>query len=721
MKITPEELIIQLEENVPDVYLRVCADVPLKRGGVKNKRCLLNLTTGDVFDKRKVDPSSMSNYRIPRQWMNVRENKEAIVWCGYQHAQITEAGITIVTWCFADDFHNPGTAHIDGDYTSSAIDVTDLPRSNKVDPEAIFNVAVSQPHIAAMAVVTPSREVMVYEDIENYGCLSYRGKPDIYLGEALMNTIHKAYDTRRIPHLVECFKKQFGIGYLGANKYVAFNSYKDVSPFMRAKPLVITNNANQALVDELNAIPLPDYTHCQFTEDMICFANRVNDEWVVLRWWMKSEEFHYVEVSRMYVNKTQAVQCRSDLLGHWAFSSAKLKAATFKSDRVVLESEDVFDGTKLEYFKNIAADSEHRSAALYMLTMYPEFEKMYKAGMDWLCNDYMTNPSQSSWKNFIEMNCGEVDWKAKNLNKMLGLNSYQMQAISRWRNTIDVTHLPYWKAYYARSIIRTMKNIFVSSSINNIDNKTFDYILSTMNEERLSGTYSGMLARTYDMYGKDAIHFIKDLNAISDGTQHYFSDTDTTVRRSYRYSMTIDGLYGDVIQMIQHEAYQDRIRPRFSSLDELLNIHRILTDLVNAEQAERDARRYANQEIGFSKYRPVWEKYEWEGNGRFCVIAPNKPIDIAHEGITLHHCVKTYISSVANGETNILFIRDVNKKDEPFFTVEVYKNSIRQVHGMHNCNVDSVAGLTEFVMQWAKTKKLKYSSSYANGLRVAPN
>ena len=89
-------------------------------------------------------------------------------------------------------------------------------------------------------------------------------------------------------------------------------------------------------------------------------------------------------------------------------------------------------------------------------------------------------------------------------------------------------------------------------------------------------------------------------------------------------------------------------------------------------------------------------------------MAPREPNDLAIEGMTLHHCVKSYIDRVTDGKTNIMFIRKKNELDKPFFTVEVDNTkTIQQVHGFGNCNADTVDGLADFVKAWAKDKKLK--------------
>ena len=717
-QITPSALIAELEENAPTIYARVIANVTDKKGESKLKKCVMNLTTGDVYAKKRIAASETCNFRLVRYYRNYQDQTDRdIIHYAYQNAQMHENGIVLTTWVFADHVNEPGTAAINFSWDTPNIE--NAPRGAKVDPDATYNIRLSKPRIAAMVLVTPEKEVLSWDDVPKYGYISkHHTTPDAYLSRALVLALHKATDTRRIPNLTECFKKQFDIGYLGANKYVVFDSFKDVSPFMRAKPLTATKCAQQDLVNSLNEIKLPDHTRNLLTEKTVCFADRLNDEWVVLRWHIKTQPGLFVEISRMYVNKTDAIQARSDLKGSWVYCRAKLKAETFMADRVVTQSDDVFDGTKLEYFKNISTELANQSAALYMLTLYPEFEKMYKSGLGWLCEEYLESPYSTSWKSFLDMHCGAIDWKAKNIHKFLGLNHHQVAEIQKWRENFLKQKLQYWEQYYARSIIRTMKNVFASEAINSVDNVTFDYILNTINVARLSGSYTGALARVYDMYGADAIHFIKDLNAISDGSQTLAAN-ENVPRYMRRYYMTVDTLFGDVFRMIQSGNYMDVLRPRFSSLEELENIHAVMTDLINADQAAHEARKNAQYEANFASQKPRWDKWEWEGNEQFCVIAPSKPVDIAQEGMTLRHCVRSYIPSVSAGETNIMFIREKGKENVPFFTVEVdRRNNIRQVHGMCNSNVCSVAGLTEFVTKWAKMKKLKYSEVYANGLRV---
>ena len=217
------------------------------------------------------------------------------------------------------------------------------------------------------------------------------------------------------------------------------------------------------------------------------------------------------------------------------------------------------------------------------------------------------------------------------------------------------------------------------------------------------------------MYHNDAMYFIRDLNAIRE-CETWF---ETVSQYGYQSRMNVDRLYFDTMSMINSGQYMDVIRPRFSSAEELFGHHQIMIDLINADAMKHAARVNAQYAEGFQKNSTRWKKWEWDEDDVFCVIAPSAPVDVAVEGITLRHCVKSYIPSISEGQTNIMFIRRKGQESEPFFTVEIdISGNIRQVHGMCNCNASSVDGLSEFIKKWTKAKKLKYNEYHANGIRA---
>lgn len=78
------------------------------------------------------------------------------------------------------------------------------------------------------------------------------------------------------------------------------------------------------------------------------------------------------------------------------------------------------------------------------------------------------------------------------------------------------------------------------------------------------------------------------------------------------------------------------------------------------------------------------EKYCFKDD-RFIIRPARSSQELINEGNMLHHCVATnYTKPYANGNTDILFIRDINKIDEPLVTVEVKDLIVRQAYGDHD-------------------------------------
>lgn len=97
---------------------------------------------------------------------------------------------------------------------------------------------------------------------------------------------------------------------------------------------------------------------------------------------------------------------------------------------------------------------------------------------------------------------------------------------------------------------------------------------------------------------------------------------------------------------------------------------------------------------------PALEKrFGFQKDG-FKVIPPNKATEISDEGALLHHCVGSYIERMAEGKTIILFIRQEQEPDKPFFTMEVKNSEVIQLHGFQNCNAPE--DVEKFVEVWKK-------------------
>lgn len=80
----------------------------------------------------------------------------------------------------------------------------------------------------------------------------------------------------------------------------------------------------------------------------------------------------------------------------------------------------------------------------------------------------------------------------------------------------------------------------------------------------------------------------------------------------------------------------------------------------------------------------IYDHLDYEADG-MKLILPSTPEELAAEGNALHHCVGGYADRVAKHECVILFLRQCEDADKPFFTVEVRNKKVVQVRGMGNC------------------------------------
>lgn len=71
------------------------------------------------------------------------------------------------------------------------------------------------------------------------------------------------------------------------------------------------------------------------------------------------------------------------------------------------------------------------------------------------------------------------------------------------------------------------------------------------------------------------------------------------------------------------------------------------------------------------------------------MVLPKSGEEIEAEGRALHHCVGTYVERVAKGETMILFIRRIEKPEEPYFTLEYRDGKVVQCRGKNNCSMNA--------------------------------
>lgn len=94
---------------------------------------------------------------------------------------------------------------------------------------------------------------------------------------------------------------------------------------------------------------------------------------------------------------------------------------------------------------------------------------------------------------------------------------------------------------------------------------------------------------------------------------------------------------------------------------------------------------------------------------KLLIRAAQSPEELYRESSKLRHCVRTYVDSVVEGNCAILFIRKTSEPDKPYFTLELSpKGEIIQCRGDRNCAYpEDVAEFLDRWQKWMKTKKKK--------------
>ncbi|XZN20333.1 PcfJ domain-containing protein [Clostridium perfringens] len=109
--------------------------------------------------------------------------------------------------------------------------------------------------------------------------------------------------------------------------------------------------------------------------------------------------------------------------------------------------------------------------------------------------------------------------------------------------------------------------------------------------------------------------------------------------------------------------------------------------------------------VGFMEhYKNLGEEYNYESE-KYIIVKPQKPIDLIKEGQALNHCVGSYIKSVANNKTTILFVREKDNIEKPFYTLEIKKDRLIQCRTKRNESYKENKEVKEFVDKYIKNIK----------------
>lgn len=153
-------------------------------------------------------------------------------------------------------------------------------------------------------------------------------------------------------------------------------------------------------------------------------------------------------------------------------------------------------------------------------------------------------------------------------------------------------------------------------------------------------------------------------------------------------------LYDDTLNM-QTLMYDGKVRDKYPK--HLKEAHDKVTLVYNLNQE------YFDHQIAVKLHNEC-KNLEYKDEN-FCIITPEDSSELINEGISLHHCVGSYVEKVNKGKTSILFLRRTEAPDESLITIEYQDGSIKQVRGL--CERLMTTKEREFFDKWVKKFKIK--------------
>ena len=334
--------------------------------------------------------------------------------------------------------------------------------------------------------------------------------------------------------------------------------------------------------------------------------------------------------------------------------------------------------SELMKFKGIELDT----CDLATLFQYPNLELLYKTKYN------IFIPALISSNNFKFLN-NISNPKYKNIKDILGRNKQELDMIYNWFISVDdkkysciLVFLLYGEytlkvqevielidvvteyeppsrnfySSYGDSIVGTIKNIISLLNEGYTLKKIIKYIQYQMDNKLFDGIYDCIY------YIRDYLHSLKLLNNSDKVSKGDLYPKDLVLnhdRAAFMYTMRKNELLNQKFELVSKENQIYNYIPRPKDIEE---------------------------EENKNKYK-------------YAIISPTTADDLKFEGLTLSHCVGTYINKYIERRCKIFFLREQENIDTPLVTIELNEfNQVVQAKGKHNREI--TAAERKFIEQW---------------------
>ena len=483
--------------------------------------------------------------------------------------------------------------------------------------------------------------------------------------------------------------------------------------------------------------------HTEYKDTILTF-NILSDNYCVIRQF--GGYFQFAEQTRILIDskgKVTTFEPAPLLEGDTVFRISSSVKAGLPNDRVCHFKgfEDVFKFKRLFYISSIINDNEamvkvKSSIFKIICTLrYPFIEQFYKADYKYIANYLMGATAKSDLKALFG---NEKYSETANIYELSGMNKYQLKLVDKmleekWKNPNNHTAIHWGMSATPWQVIETVRFVSGVKNLSSLTDNDSDFyfdmakrinlvhsdyhdFLSFVGTDNSVYTYCRDRSKTY----KNSWHYMNKAKNIQPTTSEQIEKDRKNLIKLMRLQEKTDkkGLNEDVFRIFSDafnlfKQISNTNRPDIDlySCKDVNELHRYHNMLIEINIIDKEERTKEEQErlnkLAAKLYDQRKEKFEY-ADDNFSIVVPEEISKITKEGIYLHHCVGGYISRVAEGRTNILFLRKNENIDIPFFTIEINNhNEVIQIHGLYNRWLGNEPDAVKFVINWIHEKGIK--------------
>lgn len=345
---------------------------------------------------------------------------------------------------------------------------------------------------------------------------------------------------------------------------------------------------------------------------------------------------------------------------------------------------------------------------------YPVIEQMSKMGLNALVKEIcMDGCIPSSFHQ-----CFGVKPRKGSLTKITGMTSAQLIKLNKMVEDNKENNTRYNNSFRIfKWLVRSVKLITGVKNLSDLSkedtDKYFPLVEALVNET--SGGWKSDLLHDMDNIPYNRYRYYHNYNELEDSTT-LTEEERNRIKRILKICGTDPTnytLYTDTFRSYAQLYVEDRPRIDLydiSDLEHLRIVHDNLAALVNHQLAmSYEERNKREMKLYKDRYEKLKKKFFFEDD-EFSIAPPASAAELITEGSNLHHCVGGYVSKIATGETNILFLRKKESPNTSFYTIEVRNDGVlQQIHGLQNCWLGNNPEAIPFVLKWLRTKGISFT------------